>query len=220
MLFQTFLKRYSKKGSVNFHGLPKGSVAWKRLTAPGKPYNARRDKVSGGWYHLSDQRPGHTKVPENAGLLDSLPPSTSRGISQGTQLPLVPFNSFQRKGAVEINVRRRQGVQPHRSERLQGGRTASEPDASFHTSAHQLPASHAAQRAAALGSHGNHLTPDRATGQAKPPQPEPAYNPLSLPAPPFSVLSTGWGTRGPCGGGTELKFPPGGAGRAGARTAA
>ena len=98
MLFQTFLKRYSKKGSVNFHGLPKGSVAWKRLTAPGKPYNARRDKVSGGWYHLSDQRPGHTKVPENAGLLDSLPPSTSRGISQGTHnFPWFPLTRFRGK---------------------------------------------------------------------------------------------------------------------------
>ena len=52
----------------------------------------------------ADQRPGHTKVLENAGPLDSLPLPTSGGISQGTQLPLVPFNSFQRKGAVEINA--------------------------------------------------------------------------------------------------------------------
>lgn len=161
MLFYTFLKCYSKKGSVTFHGLPKGSAARKRLNAPGKSYSARRDKVSQGWCHLSDQRPVHTKVPEDAGLLDSLLLPTPRGISPGTRLPLVSFNSFQRKGAGEINARRRQGVQPHRSERLQGGGQPPSPTASFHTSTHRLPASHAAT---VLGDHGNHYTPDRATG--------------------------------------------------------
>lgn len=77
----TFLKCYSNKGSVNFHGRPKGSMARKRLNAPGKPYNARRDKVNQAWCLLSDQRPAHTKVPEGAGLLDSLLLPTPRGIS-------------------------------------------------------------------------------------------------------------------------------------------
>lgn len=201
MLFYTFLKCYSNKGSVNFHGRPKRSVARKRLNAPGKPYNARRDKVNQAWCHLSDQRPAHTKVPEDAGLLDSLLLPTPRGISQGTQLPLVSFNSFQRKGALEINARRRQGVQPHRPERLQGGRTASEPDRIF--------------------SHIHPPTPHfpRCTTRHRPwqpwqplhtrpshGQPGPAYVPRSLPTPPFSVLSTGVGDAGslPRRNGTQI----------------
>ena len=182
-----------------------------------KSYNARRDKVNQGWCHLSDQRPAHTKVPEDAGLLDSLLLPTPRGISPGTQLPLdtTSFNSFQRKGAGEINARRRQGVQPHRSERLQGGGQPPSPTASFHTSTYRLPATHAAERATVLGDHGNHYTPDRVTGNR---------DRLTMLCPFRSHHSLSfkqaWGTRGPCRRGTELKFPTGGAGHAGARRVA
>lgn len=64
----TFLKCYSNKGSVNFQWTAERVYGKeKRLNAPGKPYNARRDKVNQAWCHLSDQRPAHTKVPEGAG---------------------------------------------------------------------------------------------------------------------------------------------------------
>ena len=89
------------------------------------------------------------------------------------------------------------------------------PTASFHTSTHRLPTSHAAQLATVLGNHGNHSTPDRATGNRDRLTflgPFRRHHSLS-----FQQV---WGTQGPCRGGTELKFPPGGAGCAGARRVA
>lgn len=45
-LFCTFLKCYSKKGSIGFHRLPTVSTVWERFKILGRPSNARRCKVN------------------------------------------------------------------------------------------------------------------------------------------------------------------------------
>lgn len=152
ILFYAFLKYYPKKGSIGSHRLPKAPMARKRLKTLGRPSNARRYKVNPGW-HAREGTRCEAALISPALLLLPIPEDPLQHHN--------PFslNSFQRKRAAEINVRRQQGVQLHHPEPPSEGLTPTEHRP--HLSTHLIinaPPHPTAHSATIFGNHGNHST--------------------------------------------------------------
>lgn len=151
------LKHYPKKGSISFHRLPR---------TPFHGVEKLNEKILGSPSNIQGQLRLLPHVRPEAGAhrtdtrqlwssLTCLSAPSLRNRSSVTT-PEFSLNLFQRRGAAEISVRGRQGVQPRRLEPPSGGRHPQSPghvfpriNTPFHPTAH---------RATVLDNHSSHFT--------------------------------------------------------------
>lgn len=198
-LFYTFLKLYSKKGSVSFHRLPKGSVAWKNVKTPWQALKCQ--KVQGQPRLVPPVRPEAREHGEGPRLCWSPLPRPLANHSRGTTFPGFLLTHFRGKEQRKSVSGAGRGCSRFAQSRLREAVHLRSPDRIF---SHLQPPTPRLPRGTRRHRPWQPLHtpgPDRAMGNLGR-----LNNSLSFQTPPFSVLSTGMGDAGslPLRNGTQI----------------